>query len=208
MCGASASRSPSTERCRSACTARAARATTSRSARWARPAGAPAATRPATRCPGRPPAASGGPRTSRSPSAGARGAVARAVARELGTLGLVERDLAQADRLGRDLDALVLAQPLQRGVERVLAVGHEAHEDVGGRRADVGEVLLAYGVDVEVLGARVLPDDHPLVDLLAGPDEQRAALLKVHQRELRGRAGTVGDEGAGRARAQLAEPWL
>ena len=43
------------------------------------------------------------------------------------------------------------------------------------------------GVDVEVVGARVLADDHALVDLLAGPDEQRAALLQVHQRELGGR---------------------
>ena len=65
-----------------------------------------------------------------------------------------------------------------------------------------------HGVDVEVLGARVLADDHALVDLLARADEQRAALLQVHQRELRGRAAAVGDERAGRARAQLARPRL
>ena len=64
------------------------------------------------------------------------------------------------------------------------------------------------GVDVEVVRARVLADDHALVELLAGPDEQRAALLQVHQRELRRDARAVGDQRAGRARAQLAGPRL
>ena len=64
------------------------------------------------------------------------------------------------------------------------------------------------GVDVEVVGARVLADDHPLVDLVAGPDEQRAALLQVEQREGGDRAAAVGDQRAGRPRAQLAVPRL
>ena len=70
------------------------------------------------------------------------------------------------------------------------------------------ELLLARGVDVEVVGAGVLADDHALVDLVAGADEQRAALLEVHQRELRRAPAAVGDQGAGRPRAQLARPRL
>ena len=108
----------------------------------------------------------------------------------------------------RDLDALVLAQELERLVERELPVRHEPHEHLGRRGADVGQVLLLDRVDVEVLGARVLADDHALVDLLAGPDEHRPALLQVHQRELRRGAAAVGDERAGRPRAQLARPRL
>ena len=65
-----------------------------------------------------------------------------------------------------------------------------------------------HGVDVEVLGAGVLADDHALVDLLAGPDEQRAALLEVEQGERGHRAAAVGHQRAGRARAQLAVPRL
>jgi hypothetical protein len=69
-------------------------------------------------------------------------------------------------------------------------------------------VLLLDRVDVEVVRARVLPDDHALVDLLARPDEQRAALLQREQGEGRRRALAVGDQRAGRPRAQLAEPRL
>ena len=106
----------------------------------------------------------------------------------------------------RHLDALVLAQELERLVERELPVGHEPHEHLGGRRADVGQVLLLRGVDVEVVGARVLAHDHALVDLLARTDEQRPALLQVHQRELGRRAAAVGDQRAGRAACAARPP--
>ena len=45
---------------------------------------------------------------------------------------------------------------------------------VAGGGAHVGELLLLGRVDVHVVGAGVLADDHALVDLGAGPDEQRA----------------------------------
>ena len=64
------------------------------------------------------------------------------------------------------------------------------------------------GVDVEVVGAGVLADDHALVDLLAGLDEERAALLQRVQGEGRRAPGAVGHERAGRARAQVARPRL
>src|SRR5207249_2822480 len=75
-------------------------------------------------------------------------AVARPPAGELLAPSLVELDLAHADRRRRDLHALVLAQPLQRHVEGELPMRDEPHQDVGGGRADVREVLLAHGVDV------------------------------------------------------------
>ena len=56
--------------------------------------------------------------------------------------------------------------------------------------------------------ARVLADDHPLVDLGRRRDEHLAALLQVLERE-RGRGpAAVGDERSGRSRPQLAVPGL
>ena len=63
--------------------------------------------------------------------------------------------------------------------------------------ADVRELLLLGGVHVHLVGARVLADDHALVDLDARTDEHRAALLQVHQRVRGGHAAPVGDEAAG-----------
>src|SRR5205823_12884191 len=56
--------------------------------------------------------------------------------------------------------------------------------------------------------ADVLADDHALVDLLAGTDEQQAALLEVQQRELRGLAAAIGDERPRRPGPELAMPRL
>ncbi len=66
-------------------------------------------------------------------------------------------------------------------------------------------------IDVHVLGARVLPDDHALVDLGAGADEHAPALLQVEQRERRDRrrggrrpASRSGGSAARRATARTA----
>ncbi len=55
---------------------------------------------------------------------------------------------------------------------------------------------------------RVLADDHPLVDLVAGGHEQGPALLELEAAERGDDAAAVGDERAGRPRAQLAVPRL
>ena len=79
---------------------------------------------------------------------------------------------------------------------------------VRSRGAHVRQLLLLRRVHVEVVGARVLADDHPLVELVAGRDEERAALLEVEDRERGRRPAPVGDEAAGRPRPQLAVPRL
>src|SRR6478752_6968888 len=119
-----------------------------------------------------------------------------------------ELDLAQADVQGRDLDALVLADQLERLVERLRSGRDQPHQLVRRRRAHVRQLLLLRGVDVQVFRPGVLSDDHPLVDIGAWPDEQRASLLKVEHGEGGDLPGPVGDETAGRARPELAVPGL
>ena len=64
------------------------------------------------------------------------------------------------------------------------------------------------GIDVHVLGAGVLADDHPLVDLDAGADEKGASLLQVGQGVGGGRAAAIGDHRPVGAGTQLAVPRL
>src|SRR5712691_2463839 len=96
-----------------------------------------------------------------------------------------ELDLAQADALRRHLDALVLADELEGLLERERPGRDQAHELVGGGGADVRQLLLLAGVHVEVVVAGVLSNDHPLVELRARADEERAALLEGGDRERR-----------------------
>ena len=49
--------------------------------------------------------------------------------------------------------------------------------------AHVGELLFLGRIDVHVVGAAVLADDHALVDLVAGRDEQLGPLLQAVQAE-------------------------
>src|SRR5690349_894699 len=113
-----------------------------------------------------------------------------------GAQGLVELDLADAHGLRGHLDALVLAAELERLLQAQLARGHDLLEVVGGRRTHVGELLLLGDVDVHVVGAGVLTDDHALVDLGAGVGEEGAALLQVDHRVGRDDTGAVGHQGA------------
>jgi hypothetical protein len=91
-------------------------------------------------------------------------------------------------------------------LERQLPVRDESNELVTGRRAHVGQLLLLGRVHVQVVGPRILPDDHSFVDQGRRPDEQRAPLLQIEQRV--GRHGTrpIGDQRTCRTRAQLAHP--
>src|SRR6476661_3525682 len=125
-----------------------------------------------------------------------------------GALAGVEDDLADADRLGRHLDALVLAAELEALLEAELARRDDLLEVVRGGGAHVGELLLLGDVDVHVVGAGVLADDHALVDLGGRVDEERAALLEVDHRVGGDDALAVGDERSARAGRDGAEPRL
>src|SRR5207302_7417745 len=72
---------------------------------------------------------------------------------------------------------------------------------------DVGELLLAGDVHVEVVVAAVLADDHPFVDPDARRHEQDAALLKVEDGVRSRRPFTVGYHCAVGARLNGTVPW-
>ena len=93
--------------------------------------------------------------------------------------GGVELDLAQPHGGRGHLDALVDADELEGLLQAEPARGREPDQLLPGGGADVGELLLLRRVDVHVLGAGVLADDHPPVHLHAGLDEELAACLEV-----------------------------
>src|SRR4029453_7961848 len=104
--------------------------------------------------------------------------------------------LAQAELGGGDLDQLVGADPLDGLLQRQHGGRDQADGLVGGVGAEVGLLLLAGRVDVDVLGAGVLADHHALVHLGAGPDEQLAPLLELPEGVAGGGPDPVGDQGA------------
>src|ERR1700759_4140652 len=85
------------------------------------------------------------PRGARGDPGGAGASFSRLVAAglllEALALVLLEVALAQADRLGRDLDELVVVDELDRRLERELARRRQRELLVGGRRAGVCELL-------------------------------------------------------------------
>src|SRR3954452_7508079 len=123
-----------------------------------------------------------------------------------GPLDTVQDHLADAHHIWRHLDALVDRAELEGLLEDQPARPGEALELVAGGGAYVRQLLLPRHVDVEVLGARVLPDDHPLVDVRARLDEERAAVGELQHRVAGDRAGPVGDQRAGVPAADLARP--
>src|SRR5664279_3367334 len=110
------------------------------------------------------------------------------------TVGLVEDDLPDPDLLRRDLDTLVLAGELEGLLQGEVTRRHQVLEVVRGGLPHVGELLLLGDVDVHVLVAGVLTDDHALVHLLRRVDEEGAALLQVDHRERRQHTDAVRHE--------------
>src|SRR5205823_6522534 len=89
----------------------------------------------------------------------------------------VEEAFPQTDRGRRQLDELVAGDELERLLERYLTGRDEPDRIVLHRGADVRLLLLACRVDVHVVRARVLADDHALVDLGPRTDEHLASFL-------------------------------
>ena len=111
---------------------------------------------------------------------------------------LVEHDLPQADLRGRDLDQLVLLDELQRLLQRQPPRGTQQDVAVVAAGPHVAELLLLRRIDVHVLVAAVLADDHALVDHVVVADVQFGPLLQA----CRGRRPRPG-----RRRAKPARPW-
>src|ERR1044071_8106237 len=97
-------------------------------------------------------------------------------------LVLSEVALAQPDRLGRDLDQLVVADELDRVLEREPDRRREQDRLVLAAGADVGELLGADRVHHQVVVAAVDADDHAFVHRVAGAYEHAPALLQLPQR--------------------------
>ena len=117
-----------------------------------------------------------------------------------------QHGLAQTDRTGRDLDALVLTNELERLFQGDLEWRDESHQLLGGLASHVGHLAFLRRVDVEVLRPGVLADDHPFIDFCARTDEERAALLEIQQCVGGGQAAPVCDQRARRTGADLAQP--
>ena len=144
--------------------------------------------------------------TSKGP--GARSATREASVPGLRSLIRGEDALSEPDRAGRDFDQFVVVDELDRLFEVQLARRHQADGLVGGRGAHVGLLLLFRHVDIEVPRARVLADDHALVDGGARVDEDLAALLQVVDRVGRRDPGAIGDQPAGQPGGNRPVPGL
>src|SRR2546427_11377028 len=120
-----------------------------------------------------------------------------------GALVGLENFLAQADGFRRDFHVLIVRDKLDGLLEAQLAVRNQADRFVRAGRAHVGLLLFLCNVYVHVLFARILADDHALVDVDCGPDEQFAALLDVPQRKCGGWSAAVRHQCAGWTKRHL-----
>src|SRR3954464_15063216 len=101
--------------------------------------------------------------------------------------------LADADGLGGHLDELVLDDPLDRGLQRVDPRCWQFDGVVVAVRTDVVLLLRTHGVDDHLVVSGALADDHALVDLFAGGDEELPAELQLVERVPGGLADAVGN---------------
>ena len=90
--------------------------------------------------------------------------------------------LAQPDRARRDLHELVFGDVGQRPFQGHAYRRGEKNSVVLAGGTDVGELLALQHVELEIVAAGVLADDHALIDPGAGIDEHRPAVLQVEQR--------------------------
>ena len=106
---------------------------------------------------------------------------------------LSELTLSHAQGRWGHLDQFVVGDELDRGLERQDPWRVELDRFVVAVRADVRLLLLTGDVHHHVVGTRALADDHALVDVRAGTQEELAARLEIVQGVARRRPGAVGD---------------
>ena len=95
----------------------------------------------------------------------------------------IQIPLPDPDHLRRHLDQFVVLDVGDRLLQRhPLGRGQADAVFLGARGAEVGELPGLERIDLEVLRLGVLADDHAFVELVAGRDEQDAALLEHVER--------------------------
>jgi len=67
----------------------------------------------------------------------------------------------------------------------------------------VAQLFGLAGIDVQVVAAAVLADDHAFIDDVAGADKQTASGFQVEQGKGNGTAGAVGYQAAGKAAGEV-----
>ena len=117
--------------------------------------------------------------------------------------GGVEDYLTESDRLGSDLDELLIGDKLDSLLEGELNGGDESELFISAGGADGGEVLLLTYVDLDVIRLGVLADDHTLIYGGSGADEERAAVLSLVEAVGRGHPLLAGNEGGGESGLDL-----
>src|SRR3984957_12073866 len=108
----------------------------------------------------------------------------------------IEVTLAQADRFRRDRDQFIVLDIGQRLFEGHADRRGQPHRFILRGGADVGELLALEDVDLKVVVAGMLANDHALVDLPAGLDHHRTTIFQLEHRISHRLALIVGDQDA------------
>src|SRR3989338_3171031 len=92
---------------------------------------------------------------------------------------LLENLLPQTDRLRRHLYQFIVADQLDSVFQSHLQMGCDQDIFVAAGGPDIGQFLLFADIDVEVVVARVLADDHAFVYADSRSDEESPPLLEM-----------------------------
>ena len=122
----------------------------------------------------------------------------------LHALFVVEDGLADAQRVRRDLQQLVVSEEFEALLQAHLLGRDQTQRVVRAGGTHIGQLLLLADVDGDILLLGADAHDHALVHRHARADEQLTALLRVEEAVGDALAGLKGDEGAGVSARQIA----